>query len=82
MSENDGRREIDACRQINFDLSDLFLECNYCINQGVPVFSVKWMISEKLIGKDGGRRDHGLAQGTIWHLPGWTDKIHKKPQSG
>jgi hypothetical protein len=51
MSESDGRREIDACRQINFDLSYLFLECNYCINQGVPVFSVKW-ISEILIRKE------------------------------
>jgi hypothetical protein len=81
MPESDGRRETDACRQICFNLSDLFLECNYCINQGVPVFSVK-LISEKLIGKDGERRDHGLTRGTTWHLPGWTDKIHKKPQSG
>jgi len=39
------------------------------------------MISEKLIGKDGERRDHGLTR-TTGHLPGWTDKIHKKPQSG
>ena len=60
MSESDERRETDACRQINFDLSYLFLECNYCINQGLPVFGVKWMISEKLIGKDGEKRDHGL----------------------
>ena len=82
MSKRDGRRDTDACRQINFDLSYLFFECNYCKNQGVPVFSVKLMISEKLIGKDGEERDHGLTQGTTWHLPGWTDKIHKKHQSG
>jgi hypothetical protein len=43
MSENDEKRETDACRQINFDLSNLFLGCNYCINQAVPVSSVKWM---------------------------------------
>lgn len=82
MSERDEKREIDACRQINFDLSGLFLECNYCINQGVPVFSVKW-ISEKLIVRDGERRDHGLTRVTTWHLPGRTDKVHKKkPPSG
>jgi hypothetical protein len=77
MSERDEKREIDACMQINFDLSDLFLECNYCINQGVPLFSVKW-VSEKLIVRDGERRDHGLTLGTTWHLPGWTDKSIKK----
>jgi len=39
------------------------------------------MISGKLFGKDGEKRDHGLTC-TTWHMPGQTDKIHKKPQSG
>jgi hypothetical protein len=42
-SEDDGKREIDAYGQIHFDLSTLFLGCNYCINQGAPVSRVKWM---------------------------------------
>lgn len=41
-----------------------------------------WVISKKLIGKDGEGSGHGLTQSTTWHLPGGTEKIHEKPQAG